>query len=76
MDCSVTLSLLIAPQRVLPIKELFIKCWVLTIGSLVLRTQRCTELSFCGGGGGRGKEVYKGLSDSLEILSVGDLPLL
>ena len=43
----------------------------------MLRTQRCTELSFFGGGGGgRGKEVYKGLSDSLEILSVGDLPLL
>ena len=40
----------------------------------MLRTQRCTELSFLGGG--RGKEVYKGLSDSLEILSVGDLPLL
>lgn len=28
------------------------------------------------GGGGWGKEVYKGWSDSLEILSVGDLPLL
>ena len=41
----------------------------------MLRTQRCTELSFFWGGG-RGKEVYKGLLDSLEILSVGDLPLL
>ena len=42
----------------------------------MLRTQRCTELSFFLGGGGGGKEVYKGCSDSLEILTVGDLPLL
>ena len=33
------------------------------------------ELSFFGGGWGA-REVYEGWSDSLEILSVGDLPLL
>ena len=31
---------------------------------------------FLVGRGGGGREVYEGWSDSLEILSVGDLPLL
>ena len=37
----------------------------------MLRIQRCTELSFV-----LGREIYKGEPDFMEILSIGDLPIM